>query len=140
VRWVQLDAMLRQLRLKSLPRAAELRIHRCFDNNASRVLVRRLRDFDMNIAIFTVDADFLYKGDRNVKNLKLYSGSRRIERAGFVLRPAINRIYRSLFRSHVGNGDVFLVVAVFDALIERIALAEVCRFDLAEIHAGAGKR
>jgi hypothetical protein len=32
VRRVQLDAVLRQLRLKSLPRAAELRIHGCFDD------------------------------------------------------------------------------------------------------------
>ena len=94
----------------------------------------------MNVAIVAVDADFLHKDIRNVEHLKFDSCSRRIERARVVFRPAINRVYRSLLGSHVGNRDVLLVVAVFDALIQGSALAEVYRFDLAEIRARAGQR
>jgi hypothetical protein len=94
----------------------------------------------MNIAIIAVYTNFLDKGDRNVKDLKLDSGSRRIERAGVVLWPAIDGIYSNLLGSHVGDRDMLLFVAVFDALVQRTALAEVLRLDLAQIHAGAGKR
>jgi len=94
----------------------------------------------MNIAIIAVYTDFLDESDCNVKNLKFDSGSGRIERAGIVLRPAVNCVYRNLLGSHIGNRDVFFVVAIFDALVQWTALAEVLRLDLAQIHAAAGNR
>jgi len=61
----------------------------------------------MNARIVAVDADFLHKGIRNLENLKFESGPRRLERAGVVFRPAINRVYRNLLRSRVEIGTCF---------------------------------
>src|SRR5262249_58264159 len=110
--------------------AAVLTIDGCLHDDSSRILICRLRDFDMNIAIIAVYTDFLDESDCNVKNLKFDTGSWRIKRAGIVLRPAVDTIYRNLFGSNIWNRNVLLVVAVFDALVQRAALAVGLRLTL----------
>src|SRR4029077_643479 len=118
---VQFKSVLCQLRLEIFASAAVLAIHGRFNNYAACVFVCCLRKFDMNIAIVAVEADLLYKRYRNVKNLEFDSSSRRIERLRIIFGPAVNRIYRNLLGSHVGNRDMFLFMAVLNILVEWIA-------------------
>src|SRR5258707_9031129 len=92
VRWVQPEAMFCQLYFKILSRTAKLTVNWCFNNDAPGVLILRLRDLHMDIAVFAIHADFLDKGDGNMKYLKLNPRSRGVERTRVSLRPTINSV------------------------------------------------
>lgn len=128
---IQLESMLRQLRLNRMPRAAEFGVNRRFNDHSARRLVRCLGNLENHVAILTVQAHFLQKSSREMEHLQFHSGSGRIEGTRIRLRPAVHRINRNLDGSHHRDGNMFLVMAVFQPQLERRAFADILRLHLA---------
>jgi hypothetical protein len=80
--------------------AAKFTINRCFYDYSARAFILGLGDFEVYVAVYAIDVDFLQKRHRNVEHLEFVSGSGWLDGTGIGLRPAVNRVYRRLDREH----------------------------------------
>ena len=125
---IEPESVLCELRLRRLPRTAELAVNRRFDDYTRRLLVRCLRNFKMHVAVGSVDTRLLQEGGGDVKNAELAAGPRCIGRDKSVLRPAQNRVDADFFSGNIGDRHVLGDVAkIGDVRLNWQTLAQILR-------------
>src|SRR3981081_398692 len=65
---IESESVLCELRLRRLPRTAELAVNRRFDDYTRRLFVRCLRNFKMHVAVGSVDTRLLQASGGDVKH------------------------------------------------------------------------
>lgn len=131
---VKAESMFCQLRLNILSCTAKLDVNRCFHDHAARILIRRLGNLKVHIAVYAVNARFLQKSHGNMKHLEFVPSSGWVERTRIGLGPALNGVDRNLGGYHDGDRDMFLGVSVIGKVwLKRRAFTDVCRLHLTNI-------
>ncbi len=131
---VKAESMFCQLRLNIFSRTAKLGVNRCFHDHSAGILIRRLGNLKVHIAVHAVNARFLQKCHSNMEHLEFVPGSGWVERTGIGLGPGVNGVDRNLGGDHDGDRDMFLGVPVIGKVwLKRRTFADICRLHLTDI-------